>query len=193
MTDKLSYREFEFLLAVLFVFDFLLPFIGVIVGKKIGFYIQVSFSIFYLLLGYYIRRYRAIKTSICILVAILVLTVLGLIAYFNPNPESDLINYHSPLVAALSACVFCIIHNGESILNRIANKRIARWIEKYSFGIYLIHPLFIQILYRIFKFTPDFFFGNCIFGCIIIFFIVTVLSLITTRVMKIIPGLKRII
>ena len=193
VTDKLSLREFEVLLTVLFLFDYLLPFIGSIVREEIGFYIQISFSIFYLLLGYYLRKYRVIKTAICIFLAILALTAIGLIAYFNPNPRSDLINYHSPLVAVSSACIFCVFHNGELILNRIVHNRIVRWVEMYSFGIYLIHPLFIQILYRIFKITPDFFFGNCILGCGIIFFIVTALSLITSRIMKSIPVLKRII
>jgi surface polysaccharide O-acyltransferase-like enzyme len=64
-------------------------------------------------------------------------------------------------------------------------------ISKYSFAIYLVHPFFINLIYKILKITPlSFPIG---IGIVMLYAMVVVLSLITAMIMKRIPIIKNII
>lgn len=82
--------------------------------------------------------------------------------------------------------IFCFVKN-----NFDKNNRIVEIISKYSFAIYLVHPFWINLIYKFFSVTPLNF--PIILGIIIMFFIITVLSLVTAMVLKKLPIIKKYI
>lgn len=93
------------------------------------------------------------------------------------------------MIQALS--VFCIF---KKYMDNVCVKKMAKSISSCSFGIYLIHPFFINLLYKMMKITPTSFplvgTGTAI---LLLWFLVFVLSWGVASVMLKIPGLKEIL
>lgn len=93
------------------------------------------------------------------------------------------------MIQALS--VFCIF---KKYMDNVCVKKMAKSISRCSFGIYLIHPFFINLLYKMMKITPTSFplvgTGTAI---LLLWFLVFVLSWGVASVMLKIPGLKEIL
>ncbi|QSI25470.1 acyltransferase family protein [Erysipelotrichaceae bacterium 66202529] len=142
-----------YLIGVIFIFSFVIKSIDKVSGTTIAFAIPITgFTIFYVLAGRYITiiksRFLDKKSiGIGVLVFTIVIVVIGSICYFPKSKE--LLGYNSPMIAFLSIVVFCLFMGAKS------EKTELLWrIDRLCFGVYLIHPVFINITYKFLKLTP---------------------------------------
>ncbi len=105
----------------------------------------------YFVLGHYLHRYVIISKSGGNTILIIILVAVLVISIFLTTFMSDLSNHANkylygnlrPLVLIESICIFLLVkHSGFS--NK--TKRIINHISSFSFGIYLIHFIFIILL-----------------------------------------------
>lgn len=179
-----------YMLCVLFVFDFVFPFIENILSIDIAFYVPISYTVFYMFLGYYINKYVDIKSRLVPCAIILTLSVFTIIALITFDYEERflLFSYSSPLTVMFSASVLMIgkINNNKKDLPFI-------WkIDRLCFGVYLIHPLFIQTFYRKLGVTPVSFQLYPI-STILFFLCFLILSFVASWIMSLMPPLKKYI
>jgi surface polysaccharide O-acyltransferase-like enzyme len=147
----------KYVLIVLFIFTSVIPSLESIVPYQFGIYIPVnSVYLFYLLLGYYIH-YEKIKINIGILWTLLAAYMLFAILMplnekfidFSGGAHCILTGYNSPIVVMATFAVFGILYQKNK------SNKMMETIAPMCFGIYLIHTLFINILYKFIKFTPE--------------------------------------
>ncbi|MDR2465814.1 MAG: hypothetical protein LBD35_00350, partial [Prevotellaceae bacterium] len=140
-----------------FVFTSLIPSLESILPYKFGIYIPInSVYLFYLLLGYYMH-YNKISVNRTVLSLLLIafacFTILmPLNEDFIDFPNGGRIKLtgdDSPVTVMLSLVVFCLLRRGNG------RNEFARKMAPMCFGIYLIHVLFINMLYKFMKITPE--------------------------------------
>lgn len=182
--SKASKEDIQILLVVLFIFDFAISITNA-AGIKSAFEVPITWPIFYLILGYYLNdvdrslyRFRFLLFLICI-------PIIVLLALLNPVEGNKWLTNDSPIVALMAMSVFMIFTDIDFHESRLMWK-----IDRLCFGVYLIHPLFIQLTYRVFKITPMNF-GITWLGtiCVYLFFIVA--SFLFSFVASLIKPLKK--
>ena len=93
------------------------------------------------------------------------------------------------MIQALS--VFCLF---KKYMDNIHVGRLAKSISRCSFGIYLVHPFFINLLYKMMNITPtNFPLLGIGFAIPLLWLIVFLLSWGTAFVILKIPGIKKIL
>ena len=151
--DKASRCDIEVLLGIILLFNFVVPTANKIFGIDIAFEIPiVSFEVFYVLLGKYLydETPSAFKNKKVCRGLLMVCCVFLISAnYFILPKGSRYFGYDSFLVAVIAALVFVLVKD-------VHVKNVDRlWkIERLCFGVYLIHPLFINFIYKFMKITP---------------------------------------
>lgn len=150
---------------------------------------------FYMLLGYWIDHKDILiskKISAGIMAVlfpvIIVLTVLQQIYQFDTEV---LFAYFSPIIDVLSVGIFSFFRNTEHLLSAKETPAFVKFLGKYSFGVYIIHMFWINIAYKLLKIDP--FQINAIAGFFILWIVISLLSVLTSWVMKHIPLLKKIV
>lgn len=189
----MSDKDLLILLSLCFLFSFFAPTVQDITGMRIEFSISVSYAVFYFILGYYLKRTpvrRIFKGNINILIIILcVAAIIALIITDNYNNISNI--YTSPLIAVYSIAVFCLALDRKEEISENKFKKIWK-IDRLCFGVYLIHPLFIQLTYRFIKITP-LSFNNYILMTFVFAIVFTVISFLASFIMNLIPFVKKYI
>ncbi|MDR3170508.1 MAG: acyltransferase family protein [Treponema sp.] len=148
----------RYILIILFIFTSLIPLVKTIFSCTFGMYLPISsVYAFYLLLGHYVHRYNiTVKNTVLMSTVMLYL----LYAILMPLIDTRFVNlkgggalsflgYDSPLVVMITFGLFCLIRQN-SKTNRLFDS-----LTPLCFGIYLIHTLFINFLYKFVKFTPQ--------------------------------------
>lgn len=193
-TDNAKEKILRYVLIVLFVFDFVIPFIGNIIGERINFYIPFSYSLLYILLGHYlVTESKAVSIRVFEVMGGVTASIVAVVAFFSPIENNPYLGYSSPIIAILAMSIFeLFILTQKSAFN--SSKKCERlWeIDRLCFGVYLIHPFFIQVFYRILGFTPIRYKIYQI-GTIVVFVIVTFLSFISTYILRKISVLRKYI
>lgn len=160
-----------------------------IIDIPIEFYIFIS-SIFpvYLFVGYMIHnnmlKFNTLVSSLLVIISIICIVLLTLL---NNNTVNDLLgNYSFIPVISLSVGIYSLLHNNNSKLTKL-------WlfIDKYSFSIYLTHLIYLRILIRLIDWNPLEY--GSFWMLIPVSIGVFILSLLTSMILKLIPGLKKII
>ena len=151
--DKAERKDIEVILVVLFVFNFVLPVINKLFNIHIAFELPISsFPIFYVLLGTYMyretpRMFRDKRACIGILLgAFMVLLVINRLTV---PYGGALLGYNSPLIVVIASMVFLLL-KGSTIK---ASDHLWR-LDRLCFGVYLVHPVFINFVYKFMKVTP---------------------------------------
>lgn len=191
-TDTASRREKRYLLLMLFIFKFCFPFVDLVAGTNIGFSLPVTYPVFYLLLGNYLSEkipgfLRNRKLCAC------VLCLYALFAPVNHSlnmAENALMEYTSPLTAAAACCAFCLFRGGISVPEKWTG---TVWkLDRLCFGVYLVHPVFINFVYKFIGVSPASF-RLYPFATVLFFAGFTVVSFLASWVMSLIPPLKKYI
>lgn len=144
--------DYVILLIILFASNSILPFIATIFNFTIGIQIQTaSIYIFYLLLGSYISEKKTILKRISFLLIGTPTLFLVLLScnIFNWTNLDNGFNYSSPMIVLMSVGIFSLIKNYSG------QNKIIVMLANLSFTIYLIHPLFINIILKLFKINPS--------------------------------------
>lgn len=143
----------RYILVVLFLFNFCIEFLNQISGLHIAFEIPITlYTIFYILIGKYlwdknsgILSNKYICTGIIISVSIII--VFGNIILYPDS--SRYFGYDSPFIAVMAISIFAIFKEIQMKMNENIWK-----MDRLCFGIYLIHPVFINFVYKFLKITP---------------------------------------
>lgn len=151
-TDNASDAEIQLVLGVLFVFNFCFPLFSRLSNLKIAFTSQFLYPVFYVLLGHWLfKNKEKVNRKVIGIIAIFCVVLIWIlnIMSWSPNVWTS---YDSPLISVLAAVVFLMFVSKEW-----SEKCWLRNVDRLCFGAYLIHPLFIQFVYRFLKITPIYF------------------------------------
>ena len=206
IAHHISDKEYFFLLIVYVVFLSLLPLLNMW-NVKAGFYIHVSTIYpFYLFAGYAIaERKLKIEKGLSILLALV--GVAGIVAFTILSAKDvrisngNLLGYSSIFILLLAVGFFAFVKNffskNENDSQTEEKKpgvlgKVFLEIDRCSFGIYLVHMIFVRLVLRYWKVNPY------ISNVTILVFIglalgILVVSYGVTALLKLIPGVKKIL
>lgn len=185
-TDAAPRTELRSILIMLFIVQTVIPVFEMMTGISIAFEIPVAAgTVFYLFLGKYLGDglpglFRNKKNAALYLVFA---CVLAACAYFFTHDE-NLIEHFAPVYAVL---VFSLFQN-VAVPDRL--HPIIWKLDRLCFGVYLVHPLFINFTYKVIKITP-FSFG-CYGLMIVLFFLFfAICAFCASLIMSKIPFMKK--
>ena len=142
-------RDQRTLLAVLFVFTCVVPTINTAFGLELSIFLWLSSSVFYVMLGYYVHNKIELDKRVMVMGIMSLVTCMALKAYGVVVVGEYWKWLHGPacpLEAAWSVCVFLIMKHH---LDRTYSRRgVIERVASLSLGIYVVHPLFINLLYK---------------------------------------------
>ena len=182
-TDHCSKEALLYSVIVCGIFTFVVPVIN-LSGLTVAFVFPLTSNfVFYVLLGCYFGRYdiklnKALSVA-AIALGFLVLIILSFTGWSGLETITGLMNI----------CItigFYSLIKGATVKN---NERIWK-IDRLCFGVYLVHPFFINLVYKWFKFTPVKFDGNILaIICFGAFFVI--LSFALSWLLSLIKPLKK--
>ncbi|MBC8884459.1 hypothetical protein H9X57_17015 [Flavobacterium piscinae] len=115
----------------------------------------INFSGFfgYLVLGYYLEKYVVMTKFLFFISAITSFSIFG-IFYLSLNNDNPYIfyDYLHPLIIIISAATFLFL---KGLFMRINSNKFLFLIQTNSFGIYLLHILFLRNIFTEFNFTAS--------------------------------------
>ena len=181
-------QVFKYMMILMFIFNFCFPFINALTGLDIAFKLPLTtYPLFYLLMGYYIynekpewaeKRWMAVAGVAVSAVIIIAVGVAG-------GSLAPIMSYSSPVAALFTVSIFMLF---DGIKKEITEKL---WkTDRLCFGVYLIHPLFIQFCYKFLHLTPT---GNSLYPILSIVFaaVFVAIAFVTSWVMSLIKPLKK--
>jgi surface polysaccharide O-acyltransferase-like enzyme len=142
-------RTVEYILVILFIFTSLIPFSETLFSIKIGIYLPInSVYLLYLVLGYYIQYYKInVNTKLLLTIIIVYIVYMGIRPMGNGLDIP--LGYNSPVIVIITFTFFCFIRQLQK------HSKIFYILSPLTFGIYLLHPLFINFLYKFIKLIPE--------------------------------------
>lgn len=182
-----------YILTILAIFLSFLPFMK----ECFSFSIAVSFPIssvycMYMLMGYWIdaeefHMKQGVSKMIVVILSFVIISLSAIQARTGISTEM-FTAYSSPIIALFSGAIFQIAKNCDSILVSKETPKIIRELGRVSFGVYIIHMFWINIIYKLLNINP--FSSNCIIGFLGVFLVVSVLSVCSAWILKKIPLIK---
>lgn len=202
--NHVSNAEYRYLLAVYVVFLSILPLLSMW-NAKAGFYIHVSTIYpFYLFAGYAIatqilkiKRWLSILLSLVGIAGVIAATILN--EYCANISYGNLLGYSSIFVLLMSVGIFSLARGDKNrmVPDREQKKphiigKVFLEIDRCSFGIYLIHMIFVRLTLRYWAINP--YSSNLT----ILIFIGLILGILVvsygiTALLKFIPGVRKIL
>lgn len=153
-----------------------------LIGIQTAFYIPINTGfVFTYLLGYYIFNNDLSKKKETILYIFSILSIIGIILLSYFKVCNYLVGYTSTLCIIVAIGVLYILKNRTITKKKIISNLI-RMLGECSFGIYIIHQFYINIIYKFLK--MDFILTMPYLGILIYVFIVFILSLSTIYILK---------
>ena len=155
-----STKEIWYLLGIYALFLSILPLSGM-VNVDLAFYIHTATIYpFYLFLGWAISNGKLniskVGGAILFVVGTLLLITVVRYRYINGVEElANLLNYSSVFVILQCMGLFAMLkrdRNQDDLVTFV--EKILRSVDKCSFGIYLVHMIFIRLLLRYWEFNP---------------------------------------
>ena len=182
-----SDSEYCFVMICLFILTIIIPTINIILNLKItNFYITFIPYIFYYLFGNYVKKIN-IKTIYVLITGIVSFLILFAMFSIKIKYPNNLFGYDNSFIALNAMSIFYLYNKNHNT----KNSKIVSYLSKRSFYIYLIHPLFLNILSKglnIHIIQFPFIMGETLF-----FIVALVLSLITYELVSRLPIFRKII
>lgn len=188
-------REMKRIIIMLIVGNFLIPSINSVMGTEFETYMLVSEYITYYLVGYYITadnfRFSTLKVLFVLVSSVGFLVISETISLLVAHKQFPLNHQTQNIFTFIMAISVFIFVKQICESKNVVLKSGVRAICKYSFAIYLVHPFFINVIYKVIGFTP---LSIPIFlGIIILDISVFALSFIAAVILKKIPVIKTIV
>ena len=180
-------RNIRWALLLLMTFAFVVPFIEELTGGDIAFHIPMTYTVFYLLLGHYLNCHQTLNMWVDVVVVIIFACLFAGAEIIGLGGIKTY--YSSPVTAVFSAFIFKLFRH----LKARGNVERLWKIDRLCFGVYLIHPIFIHLSYRVLGLTPVSFRGLYPLTTFVFCLIFAFCSFIGTWVMIQIPFIKRLI
>lgn len=199
IVSRLSKREYEVLLIILIVGTFLIPTINGYLEISLKHLMLIDNSVVYYVMGYYLatteRNFtRLSRVVFPISIACSIITnVLGGY-YYNSFIDTNMMN-NSFFRALAAMSLFVLIRNSFSKHDmghfKLKVIELSNKLKPFSFAIYLIHPVFINVIFKVFKITP--LSGPVVLMSIVLWGGCYMLSLCTAWILKKFPIIKQYI
>ncbi|MBQ3702420.1 MAG: acyltransferase family protein [Oscillospiraceae bacterium] len=142
-------NKIEFLLAILFVFNIIIPTAKGYFNFTFGITIPiVAPYLFYCLLGYYLYKY---SLSLRLSSALAFFGFILLIVW--TSVIKDKLHYYSIPLAVFSSALFALFTALEKQCSHL-NGKVLLYISDKTFGIYIVHAIIINMIYKFFHFNP---------------------------------------
>ncbi|MCD7888481.1 MAG: acyltransferase family protein [Oscillospiraceae bacterium] len=104
--DHIDRDTFSYTLIAMFIFVYCLPTLSDLIGAEIAFTMPLTYHVFYVMLGYYLKDYiDRWKTKYCLMGIFFILAVFVVADYFD-FASGALASNDSPLTAVLAALIF---------------------------------------------------------------------------------------
>lgn len=147
-----SMKQLQYLLLILFIFTIIIPEISAVLNFKIAFNILVTSPYILLyLLGFYLTKYDIPKKyRIANYIFSIIFVILIIINNFLKFFDANIITYTSIGSFSIVISLFLLAKNLNLHLNNKTQK-ILKNISECGFGIYLIHQLIINVIYKLLK------------------------------------------
>ena len=194
-------EELKYTVLLLFIFQSCISTLGYFTGDQvIGFYIPVyTVYPFYFLLGWMIHAGKIVipkKYAWALFLggtALILVTTCAGILQNNAGLISLTGTYAFVATAAQSTGVFVLCKDTEKNEDREPNAltKLFMHIDTCSFGIYLIHVLYLYIVYRVMAFNP--FMHGGIFSLLGLWVCTSAVSWLTVYLLKKIPGVNQVL
>lgn len=197
IVSALDAKTFLYILIAYGFFLSLLP-LTEIFGLKSGFHLQTSaVYLLYFFAGYGVKSGALnIKKSMSVILLVLstVLIIVFCILRYRlglAGLDAMLGSYSSPLVVIQSISLFSLIYNEEAIEQKdgVLSKVISTF-DRSSFGIYLIHMIFLRLFLRHMQIDP---YSEGIYNFVLVYFATLIISFAISVFLHFIPGIKRLI
>lgn len=143
----------EYFLIILFLFTMLIPEITMLTKINIAFYTLISsVYLFYYLYGFYIYYHKVSSLYEYLSYFLGILSFILIIIFSSKNIYLEYISYTSILVFLLANAIMIFVCSFNNKKEGLFTKMIHS-LAKCSFGIYLTHQIYINLIYKFFKFT----------------------------------------
>ena len=170
ITDNLETKELMILCVIYMIFVSVVPLLNDATEVTTGFYITTN-SIFpaYLMIGHMIDSERVtVRRSVSVILTVIGFIGIAALEYYKAFTESEFVkntldkylgSYAFIPVIILSIGVFSLFKNSASSegKEKSGNNIIGRWllsVDKCSFGVYLIHLVFLRYVFKCTEFKP---------------------------------------
>lgn len=195
IVERVSNRELETIVLTLSIGVFLIPSINTILGISLENYMLISEYIVWYLLGYYVSvsERKLLKYAVPgAIVSAVIMIVLESVTLFH-TAECFALNHQTKNIFTLvfGASIFVIIKECCKGGNNDKRHKIRDIICLNSFAIYLIHPFWINLIFKVFKITPISF--PIYIGIPVLFFVVFIMSLLSGAIVRKIPLIREIL
>ena len=190
--ESASSKDVIYTLIILLIFSCIEPLINEITGIKFGVYIPFNtIDLFFYLLGYSIHN-EIIKIKDIFSIVMIIAGILWcLIGQFIPGMLDIYVDGNMSLKYSWFFGVFMAI--GIFSLAKSKCNVEVNWIDTkivpLSLGVYVIHPLFINIFYKVLHFTPDYY--NVWFCWIFVLLVTLASSLLAIWLLRKIPLVRK--
>lgn len=191
-------QTLRYIILILFLFQACVPTVNFFLkDTALGFYIPV-YTVYplYLFLGYAIHtdklkvsRSSALSMLICSTIAILAVTYAG-VKYSSTVLLQMASSYACVLVVFQTVGVFVLMKGTEEKPEKGIHRFLCR-VDECSFGIYLMHVLFIYLIYRTAQFNPFTSMAGLKMAGVTVFAFLA--SWAATFLLKHVPGIRNII
>ena len=150
---------------ILVVGSSVLPFINKFMGTNLPVMFEQLIYGFYYLYGYFLhgKRKKESDKELWSRCAVIVLLVAGMVCYRLTCKNSMQMAYNFPPTVLFSVCLMRLGQNlwhrgqrrcGEKGHDKESFSKIIKVLADFSFGIYLIHPVFLNLCYKFLHITP---------------------------------------
>ena len=195
VVDNSSAKEIKYLLAVYIIFLSILPMLE-IWGINCGFYIHVSTIYpFYLFGGYAIYKhiYCPGKAASLVMFIIATLLIIGctVVRWIYDIPSMEILWGYASLFVIMQAVGFFALLKDVKHTGFRAVKWLLLKLDECSFGVYLIHMIFVRLILRYMGFNP--YENGGILAFVAVIAGILVISYAITWILKRIPFLKKIV
>ena len=183
VTDK----EYMYLLGLLFFFMGVIPTISSLAGKTVGFYVCVyTVYPFFFFAGYAIKKgIINLDAKLCMIVAIVAEIIMIICTVCKVKGSGS---YSFVPVLIVSVAFFGWIYKA-GIDNETTLGRVLLTVDKYSFAIYLTHMIYIKLFFGILKLDP---YKNVLIYIFVLLMVIG-LAFVTSFLLKMIPGVKKLL
>ena len=186
ITKNINEKEFRIFLIILFIISIIVPTINKIFKIELAInMLNISGYIFYYFYGYYLyhydinKKYKIINYILAIIV--IIYTIYRAITI---NSLDNIYSYVSLVPCILSSTMVLLCKN-----KTIKKDKLINLIAVNSLGIYILHQLFINIIYKVIKF--DIIVNYPYIGLIIYSLVILLSSLLLTYLLRKIKFIRK--
>jgi surface polysaccharide O-acyltransferase-like enzyme len=176
-----SDRGCIFFTGILFVFGIILYTLNKV--YPIGIQLPIDGYLFYICFGCLMAKYKDKLCSKWTVISLIVFCISVLFVVVNLERFS--FGYKHPIICLMSMSLFCFVIKSHATPHIFISR-----IAQYTWPIYLIHPLFINIFYKVFKL--NLLQGNPYCNLLVFAILVFTMSLLISIILRKIPWIKRI-